>query len=298
MSGYNPYRKSNGEFASKNDLGSVESKVEDDLREAQSSGDQLQVAQIESYAMDKLPESKLGKSLLERNYGSAPSSVPSKGDGKLPKPARNSGMEFYEMSEEEYDPRTAKVGESFYDENGHSYKLVWSDASGSSSGNYSRFRMKDIDGAPLRKSYKDGDDYDLVIDNQDRSEFEGMRRLTPPITHLNAVQRGDEGWRKPQSSNAMGGRTMTDERFEFDELKPRDRFYDEAGNTYTVTSVSGSFAELQMTVAEEEPFRNPRRGEELKRDMVIAQDDRRSHSNLRKLSSPGISGLARSLFGS
>lgn len=66
--GYNPYRKANGEFASKDEVGSVEEKVSADLREAQSSGDGFRVAEIEEYAMEKLPESELGKRTLEARY--------------------------------------------------------------------------------------------------------------------------------------------------------------------------------------------------------------------------------------
>ena len=72
MAGYNPYRKENGEFASKDELGGVESKVEADLTAARSADDTERIGEIERYAMDKLPESKLGKSLLEARYGAAP----------------------------------------------------------------------------------------------------------------------------------------------------------------------------------------------------------------------------------
>ena len=72
MAGYNPYRKENGEFASKGELGGVESKVEADLTAARSADDSERADEIERYAMDKLPESKLGKSLLEARYGAAP----------------------------------------------------------------------------------------------------------------------------------------------------------------------------------------------------------------------------------
>jgi len=72
MAGYNPYRKENGEFASKGELGGVESKVEADLTAARSADDSERADEIERYAMDRLPESKLGKSLLEARYGAAP----------------------------------------------------------------------------------------------------------------------------------------------------------------------------------------------------------------------------------
>ena len=70
--GYNPYRKANGEFASKDEVGSVEDKVSSDLQAAQSAGNSAEVARIESYAMEKMPESKLGQELLESRYGSTP----------------------------------------------------------------------------------------------------------------------------------------------------------------------------------------------------------------------------------
>jgi len=73
-SGYNPYRKSNGEFASASEVGSVEDKVSADLNDARDSGDTERAAQVEEYAMNKLPDSKLGKKLLEDRYGSTPSS--------------------------------------------------------------------------------------------------------------------------------------------------------------------------------------------------------------------------------
>lgn len=70
-SGYNPYRKSNGEFASKDEVGDLEGKLSHDLAEAQDLGDSEREAQIKSYAMDRLPESSLGRKLLEESYGSS-----------------------------------------------------------------------------------------------------------------------------------------------------------------------------------------------------------------------------------
>lgn len=72
-SGYNPYRKANGEFASAAEIGSVEDKVSADLEEARESGDADRLAQVEEYAMNRLPDSKLGRRLLEDNYGSTSS---------------------------------------------------------------------------------------------------------------------------------------------------------------------------------------------------------------------------------
>jgi len=69
--GYNPYRKANGEFASKGEVGDLEEKISSDLTAAQSSGDSQLEEQIKSYAMDKLPESALGRKLLEESYGAS-----------------------------------------------------------------------------------------------------------------------------------------------------------------------------------------------------------------------------------
>lgn len=69
--GYNPYRKSNGEFASKGEVGDLSEKLTGDLEAAQSSGDVSLVSQIESYAMEKMPESPIGRKLLEEKYGDA-----------------------------------------------------------------------------------------------------------------------------------------------------------------------------------------------------------------------------------
>lgn len=67
--GYNPYRKANGEFASKDEVGDLNEKLASDLVDAQDAGDEKLVAQIESYAMDKLPESPIGRKILEEKYG-------------------------------------------------------------------------------------------------------------------------------------------------------------------------------------------------------------------------------------
>ena len=316
MSGYNPYRKSNGEFASKGEVGSVESKVEDDLREAQSSGDRDRVAQIESYAMDKLPESKLGKELLERSYGSAPSSVPSAGssepqsapavepvaaskpsgaaesstEGARPKPPHSPSIGLYEMSDEDYNPRTLKVGERFYDADGTTYTVTGVDYHTGAS-----VRMTNPDGSTLPNRYRDETDGDLVISNRDPSQWEGLRKLNPPRNHLNTdPSTAGRLWKRPKrKSDAMGNHQMTDKRFEFDKLKAQDRFYDTDGNTYTVTGFSGDFAEIQMTQSGESPFRSKR---DLPRDMVIEKWDRTAHRNLRKLDPPRFRDRVRSLF--
>lgn len=67
--GYNPYRDSAGKFSRPEDVGK---KVEGDLQAAYDSGDSAQIEAIESYAMDKMPESTLGQSILEKRYGTAP----------------------------------------------------------------------------------------------------------------------------------------------------------------------------------------------------------------------------------
>lgn len=70
-SGYNPYRKSNGEFSSKDEIGDLNEKLASDLVDAHDAGDDRLAAQIESYAMEKLPESPMGKKLLEDRYGTS-----------------------------------------------------------------------------------------------------------------------------------------------------------------------------------------------------------------------------------
>lgn len=79
-SGYNPYRKGNGEFASKDEVGDLNEKLASDLVDAQDAGDEKLAAQIENYAMDKLPESPIGKKLLEEKYGAAATAQKDSGD--------------------------------------------------------------------------------------------------------------------------------------------------------------------------------------------------------------------------
>ena len=78
--GYNPYRKANGEFASKDEVGDLNEKLASDLVDAQDAGDEKLAAQIENYAMDKLPESPIGKKLLEEKYGAAATAQKDGGD--------------------------------------------------------------------------------------------------------------------------------------------------------------------------------------------------------------------------
>lgn len=68
-SGYNPYRKANGEFASRDEVGDLNEKLASDLVDAQDAGDEKLAAQIEDYAIEKLPESPIGRKLLEERYG-------------------------------------------------------------------------------------------------------------------------------------------------------------------------------------------------------------------------------------
>jgi len=67
--GYNPYRDAAGKFSRPEDVGK---KVEGDLQAAYDSGDSTQIEAIETYAMEKMPESEIGQSLLEKKYGTAP----------------------------------------------------------------------------------------------------------------------------------------------------------------------------------------------------------------------------------
>lgn len=69
--GYNPYRDAEGKFSKPEDVGQ---KIESDLQAAYDAGDFAQAEAIESYTMEKMPESKLGRELLEKSYGIAPQS--------------------------------------------------------------------------------------------------------------------------------------------------------------------------------------------------------------------------------
>jgi len=82
-SGYNPYRKDNGEFASKGEVGDLNEKLASDLVDAQDAGDEKLAAQIEDYAMERLPESPLGQKLLEERYGDAATTSKSSDHSKL-----------------------------------------------------------------------------------------------------------------------------------------------------------------------------------------------------------------------
>lgn len=66
--GYNPYRDGNGKFTSPDNVGE---KVENDYEAAVASGDSGEIQAIENYAMEKMPESRLGRELLEAKYGTA-----------------------------------------------------------------------------------------------------------------------------------------------------------------------------------------------------------------------------------
>lgn len=64
--GYNPYRDGNGKFTSPENVGK---KVESDYQEALEQGDELRASSIENYAMEKMPESEIGRRILEQKYG-------------------------------------------------------------------------------------------------------------------------------------------------------------------------------------------------------------------------------------
>lgn len=67
--GYNPYRDAEGKFSRPGDVGA---KVEGDLEAAYAAGDVSKAEAIEQFAMERMPESRLGRSLLEKSYGIAP----------------------------------------------------------------------------------------------------------------------------------------------------------------------------------------------------------------------------------
>lgn len=70
--GYNPYRKANGEFASKDEIGGLEAKISSDLRAAEEAGDSQRAEQIRNYVTGSMPESPLGVSFLTDQYGDLP----------------------------------------------------------------------------------------------------------------------------------------------------------------------------------------------------------------------------------
>lgn len=64
--GYNPYRKANGEFATKEEVGA---QVQSDYEAALSSGDTAQINEIEEFVMDKMDTTPLGQRILQKRYG-------------------------------------------------------------------------------------------------------------------------------------------------------------------------------------------------------------------------------------
>lgn len=93
--GYNPYRDAEGKFSRPDDVGG---KVEGDLQAAYEAGDVAQAQAIENYAMEKMPESKLGRELLEKSYGTAPQG----------KPARSKGLSVHEKALRDRNAELAK----------------------------------------------------------------------------------------------------------------------------------------------------------------------------------------------
>lgn len=71
--GYNPYRKANGEFASKEEVGDLNEKLASDIVDARDAGNEDLAFEIENYAMTKHPESPLGRKLLEDTFGATQS---------------------------------------------------------------------------------------------------------------------------------------------------------------------------------------------------------------------------------
>lgn len=65
--GYNPYRKANGEFATKEEAGA---QVKSDYEAALSSGDSDRINEIEEYVVNNMDNTPLGQEVLKRRYGS------------------------------------------------------------------------------------------------------------------------------------------------------------------------------------------------------------------------------------
>lgn len=322
MAGYNPYRKANGEFASKDEVGAVEDKVEADLREAELNGDREKVAEIENFAMERLPGSPLGSRLLDKKYGSipqatagrAPSSAPSSkveavprstaveaptekplvltaesptAPAALPKPKRNRAMSHYELSDQTLDIRSAKPEDKFYDSDGRVYELVTKTSNNSGA----RFRMTDTEGNPLTGSKGGAENYDTYIDASDGKSLADMRKLVAPRNPIGSQERNPGSWTVPRAGAAVGSWRTGTERYSHEHSRAGDRLYDELGNVYTVTGKDGDFTEFSMTPA----------GEKVTAGsgtlMVLHRNDLSSRDALRKLKRPTVLGRIRSIFG-
>lgn len=316
MAGYNPYRKANGEFASKDEVGAVEGKVEFDLREAELNGDRDKVAEIENYAMEKLPSSKLGSELLDRKYGSVPAAKPSTATSvveaevapksevteppvenhssstvepirALAKPQRNRAMSHYELSDETYNINTARLMEKFYDSEGRIYELVQKTPNGSAA----MFRMTDTDGNPIYDHpLRDPDQFDTFIEANDREASADLRKLVVPQNPIGSQERNPGKWSMPAAGVAIGSWEVGTERYSHDYTETGDRFYDELGNVYTVTGKDDDFTELNMTQAGERVTANGGT------PMVLNRRDLYSYDALRRLKRPTLLVRFRSLF--
>lgn len=64
--GYNPYRKANGEFATKEEAGA---QVENDYSAAVASGDAERIAEIEVFVVQKMDTTPLGQKVLQKRFG-------------------------------------------------------------------------------------------------------------------------------------------------------------------------------------------------------------------------------------
>jgi len=320
MAGYNPYRKANGEFASKDEVGAVEDKVESDLRTAMLDGDLEKITEIKNYAMDRLPGTPLGSKLLDQKYGSVPQATASKTSTAapaakiestprstvieapierpasevralpraLPKPKRNKAMSHYELTDEPYDINTARLEEKFYDSDGRVYELVKKTSNGSAA----MFRMTDTDGNPIyNHPHRDPEQFDTFIEANDREAAADLRRLAIPKNPIGSQERNPGKWTMPTAGDAIGSWNTGTERYSHHYTEPGDRFYDELGNVYTVTGKDDDFTELTMTPAGDKV--TPGRGT----PMILNRRDLYSYDALRKLQRPTLLGRIRSIFG-
>lgn len=320
MAGYNPYRKSNGEFASKDEVGAVEDKVEADLREAELSGDTEKIAEIKNYAMDRLSGSPLGSRLLDQKYGSIPQATAGKstvadtssqfesaarstvveapaeelagGVETLPKvlskPKRNKAMSHYELSDQPLNISNANPEDKFYDSDGRVYTLVRKTFGGDSA----TFRMTDTDGNPIDSNPSSHPfAYDTLIEANDQESLADMRKLVAPKNPIGSQERNPGNWTMPRVGAAVGSWRTGTERYSHEHGRAGDRLYDELGNVYTVTGKDGDFTELSMTLAGEKVTATGGT------PMVLHRNDLSSKDALRKLQRPTILGRIRSIFG-
>lgn len=101
--GYNPYRKANGEFATKEEVGA---QVESDYTTALASGDATQIAEIEEFVVNNMDGTPLGQKILEKKFGTAPA-----------KKVRYSFLKEFKQKEEAFDKSFEGFPNRFFNAN-------------------------------------------------------------------------------------------------------------------------------------------------------------------------------------